>query len=181
MLGRITSLDEISFMDDWPGAKTDLEGLQAFDTNGDGMLSAEDERWQDFGLFQDLNSNGIQDEGEFTPMADTGIVAISLSGQGEPFDINGNLVMGMTTVWMADGSTREAGDVMLRVIDGARQEARSAAAELSSTSLDQRVSQQVDQLISAMAGFAPQPAGELCMAEPHNPSSLTVEWAVGVA
>ncbi|WP_354443570.1 Ig-like domain-containing protein [Ottowia thiooxydans] len=171
--GRITRLDEFSFMDDWPGARTDLEGLQAFDTNGDGMLSAEDERWQDFGLFQDLNSNGIQDEGEFTPMVDTGIVAISLTGQGEAFDINGNLVMGMTTVWMADGSTREAGDVMLRVIDGAKARANA----LASSAQEQQVSQQVDQLLSAMAGFAPQPAGEVCMAE-HYPSSLRVELAV---
>ncbi|WP_036595964.1 Ig-like domain-containing protein [Ottowia thiooxydans] len=179
--GQITRLDELSFIGDWPGAQTDLEGLQGFDTNGDGLLSEADERWHDFGLFQDLNSNGLQDEGEFTPIAETDIVAISLTRQGEPYYNNGNLVMGVSTVWMADGSTRDAGDVMLQVIDGAKQRASSiSAAEHASASLDQQVSQQVDQLLSAMAGFAPKPAGEVCLAEEYQ-ASLRIELAVGTA
>lgn len=123
--GRITRLDELSFVDYWPGALTDLEGLQAFDSNGDGLLSAADERWADFGLFRDLNSNGVQDEGEFTPLSDTGIVSISLHREGEPTDNQGNLVVGTSLVTMADGSTRVAGDVVLRVIDGASVQDRS--------------------------------------------------------
>jgi len=117
--GQITQLDEISFLSYWPGALTDLEGLQGFDSNGDGFLSAEDERWADFGLFRDLNANGVQDEGEFTPITEAGITAISLQRQGEPSENNGNLVWGTSNILMADGSTRVASDVTLRVINGA--------------------------------------------------------------
>ncbi len=150
--GRITVPEEISFVGDWPGAATDLEGLRAFDSNGDGWLSADDARWQDFGLFRDLNSNGVQDEGEFTPIGQADVTAISLQREGAPEMVSGNLVWGSTQVLMADGSTRMAGDVMLRVMDGAGAE-HSAGSEAL-------LEQQIHQLVSAMASFAPPPAGQ---------------------
>lgn len=146
--GRITQLDEISFLSYWPGALTDLEGLQAFDSNGDGLLSAEDERWADFGLFRDLNSNGLQDDGEFTPIANTGIMAISLQRQGEPEENNGNLVWGTSSILMADGSTRTASDVTLRVIEG------TTAPEFEESPEDAAAAQQA-QLFNAWSNTDP--------------------------
>ncbi|WP_431777343.1 Ig-like domain-containing protein [Ottowia caeni] len=151
--GRVSLPEEISFVHDWPGASTDLEGLRAFDSNGDGWLSADDARWQDFGLFRDLNSNGVQDDGEFTPIGQTDIVAISLQREGAPEMVSGNLVWGTSQVRMADGSTRMAGDVMLRVWGEASQ-------PLTATAEQAMLGRQVDQLVSVMASFAPPAAGQ---------------------
>ncbi|WP_423455379.1 Ig-like domain-containing protein [Ottowia sp. VDI28] len=153
--GRITQLDEISFLSYWPGALTDLEGLQAFDTNGDGILSAEDERWADFGLFRDLNSNGVQDEGEFTPIAQTGITSISLHREGEPTENQGNVVWGTSRVQMADGSTRVASDVTLRVIDGASAHQALETAPEPDDDPEQAAAAQQAQLFNAWSNTDP--------------------------
>ncbi|HRH06097.1 MAG TPA: hypothetical protein PK702_09770, partial [Burkholderiaceae bacterium] len=95
-----------------PGAKTDLEGLAAFDTNGDGKLSNLDDQWSKFGLVQDANGNGKQDEGEFNGLDAQQIVSIDLNRQGSPELNNGNVVFGTATVTYADGHTTDAADVM---------------------------------------------------------------------
>ncbi|WP_168708476.1 cadherin-like domain-containing protein [Hydrogenophaga sp. PAMC20947] len=110
--GLITDSDEISFVGYTPGARTDLEGLAAFDTNGDGHLTAEDEQWKQFGLLQDANDNGVQDEGEWTTLTDAGLTGMDLQREGTPELNNGNVVFGTTTLTYADGSTLTAGDVM---------------------------------------------------------------------
>ena len=110
--GRITDSDEISFVGYTPGARTDLEGLAAFDTNGDGRLTAEDDQWAQFGLLQDFNGNGVQDEGEWITLTDAGLTGMDLQREGTPELNNGNVVFGTTTLTYADGSTLTAGDVM---------------------------------------------------------------------
>ena len=110
--GRITDSDEISFVGYTPGARTDLEGLAAFDTNGDGRLTAEDDQWAQFGLLQDFNGNGVQDEGEWITLTDAGLTGMDLQREGTPELNNGNVVFGTTTLTHADGSTLTAGDVM---------------------------------------------------------------------
>nr|MDJ0922887.1 calcium-binding protein [Henriciella sp.] len=77
--GTISSGNEISFVSDLPGARTDLEGLRAFDTNGDGLFSAADEQFSDFLLWTDTNQNGVSDEGELASVVDAGLLALSLS------------------------------------------------------------------------------------------------------
>src|SRR5690606_33368765 len=56
--GSIGDVSEISFLDEVEGAQTDLEGLVAFDSNGDGRLDAADERFFEFRVWRDLNQNG---------------------------------------------------------------------------------------------------------------------------
>jgi hypothetical protein len=110
--GRVDIDTEVSFVGYLPGARTDLEGLAAFDTDGDGRLTAQDGDWSRFGLFQDRNGNGLQDEGEFVSLDAAGLVGIDLARQGEPAMNNGNVVFGTSTVQWADGRTSQAGDVM---------------------------------------------------------------------
>ena len=110
--GKIDQSNEVSFTSYLPGAKTDLEGLAAFDTNGDGKLSNLDDQWSKFGLVQDANGNGKQDEGEFNGLDAQQIVSIDLNRQGSPELNNGNVVFGTATVTYADGHTTDAADVM---------------------------------------------------------------------
>ncbi|MEY4427089.1 MAG: hypothetical protein RL535_1387, partial [Pseudomonadota bacterium] len=110
--GQIDQANEVSFTGYLEGATTDLEGLAAFDTDGDGKLTSNDAQWSQFGLVQDANNNGIQDEGEFVSLDQQGIVSIDLHREGTPELNNGNVVFGTATVAYSDGHTTQAGDVM---------------------------------------------------------------------
>ncbi len=110
--GAISDRDEVSFVGYAENARTDMEGLRAFDTDGDGQLTAADEEWARFGLLQDANGNGQQDEGEWTTLEELGIESIGLNPEGDASLNNGNAVLGTSTVTYADGHTTEAGDVV---------------------------------------------------------------------
>jgi hypothetical protein len=61
------------------GAVTDLDALRIyFDTNQDGIFDAEDAHWYSFGVWQDLNSDGLMDAGEFETLDYYGIVGFEL-------------------------------------------------------------------------------------------------------
>ncbi len=55
--GKIDSGAEISFTQDVVGAKYDLEGLGAYDTNANGFFDTGDARFSDFRIWQDTNQN----------------------------------------------------------------------------------------------------------------------------
>lgn len=110
--GKIDQANEVSFVSYLAGAKTDMEGLAAFDTDGDGKITAHDKDWAKFGLLHDANGNGVQDEGEFLSLDQQGISSIDLHREGTPVMNNGNVVFGTSTVTFTDGHTTKAGDVM---------------------------------------------------------------------
>ena len=112
--GKIDRFDEISFVPYKPDGQTDLEGLRAFDTNGDGVFSAADAKWNSFGVWQDANSNGITDPGEFKSLTDLGINAISLTSDGHFQVINGQSVHGVGSATKTDGTTLALADVTLK-------------------------------------------------------------------
>ena len=106
---------DIVFADDAPGAKSDLEGLRlAYDGNGDGVFDARDAAYSDFGVWQDLNSNGVVDSGEFRSLADMGIASIKLTSDGQSYQAAGGdvTVLGEATFTRTDGTTGTVGDVM---------------------------------------------------------------------
>ncbi|WP_263854089.1 tandem-95 repeat protein [Sphingomonas parva] len=78
--GTVSNAREFSFVGDAENARSDLEGLRAFDSNGDGRLSSVDARFGDFRLWQDRNGDGVAAATEITTLATSGVVAISLSG-----------------------------------------------------------------------------------------------------
>ena len=110
--GQINEEKEISFVSYKKGAQTDLEGLAAFDIDGDGKISSRDGLWSSFGILRDLNKNGVQDAGEFILLDQMGITAIGLQRHGTAEINNGNVVFGTSDVWLSDGRTTQAGDVM---------------------------------------------------------------------
>lgn len=112
--GVIDSGLELSFTRFVNGAQTDLEGLRAFDTNKDGVFSAADAQWSKFGVWQDANSNGLTDAGEFKSLTDMGIAEIGMTSDGQFRVINGQTVHGVGNVTKTDGSTLAMADVTLQ-------------------------------------------------------------------
>ncbi|SEP42906.1 Ca2+-binding protein, RTX toxin-related [Methylobacterium sp. ap11] len=78
--GAVSGIDEISFVDEVAGARSDLEGLRALDGDGDGLLSASDARFGDLRLWQDRDGDGHQQDGEILTLAQAEVRAIDLSG-----------------------------------------------------------------------------------------------------
>ena len=112
--GEFSSPEEISFVDDHPDARTDMEGLAlAFDTNGDGLLGAEDARWGDFRVWQDADGDATSDPGELRSLQEAGIESIGVVPGGETERAAGGDVTlhGRSEFTRTDGTTGVAGDV----------------------------------------------------------------------
>ena len=109
---RIDKWNEISFVSYKEGAQTDLEGLQAFDSNHDGKLDHLDARWQQFGAWVDANGDGVCDAGEFKNLDDLEIASISLSSDHVQTDpAHGVTQLGQGSFSTVDGHTHALGDV----------------------------------------------------------------------
>ncbi len=112
--GSIDDISEISFVNDLPGAQTDLEGLRAFDTNANGLIDAGDEGFAEFQIWQDKNSDGISTAKELLTLEEAGIEFISLDSKptGETFDgATDNVIVGISAFQRTDGTTGDVGDV----------------------------------------------------------------------
>ena len=77
--GQYNTVQDISFTQDLAGAQTDLEGLAAWDTNGDGVINDQDAGWSQLGIWVDSNGDGIVESGEVKTLAQLGITSISLN------------------------------------------------------------------------------------------------------
>ena len=96
------------------GGNTDLEGLAVgFDSNSDGMFDAQDDKFSEFGVWQDVNANGVSEAGELLGLVDLGVKSINLTSDGVVRNpANGVTEAGRTTVEMQDGSTLIASDAV---------------------------------------------------------------------
>ncbi|HET9640091.1 MAG TPA: putative Ig domain-containing protein [Allosphingosinicella sp.] len=115
--GIVSTRSDISFIGDVAGAASDLEGLAAYDSDGDGQLDSGDSRYGDFTLWQDLNSDGISQAGEMKSLAESGIASISLARTptGQRLDnVSGHVVANSSTFTRTDGTGGAVGDVLLR-------------------------------------------------------------------
>ena len=93
-------------------APTDLSGLaEAFDSNHDGMFDAQDAKFAEFKVWQDVNQNGVSDAGEVRSLADWGITSINLTSDGVVrTPLAGVTEAGQTTASTADGSSMLVAD-----------------------------------------------------------------------
>ncbi|MDR6834905.1 MULTISPECIES: DUF5801 repeats-in-toxin domain-containing protein [unclassified Sphingopyxis] len=92
---------------------SDLQGLAAaYDSNGDGKLDAADADFAKFGIWQDANSDGVTDAGEFRSLISEGIISISLTSDGQAYTAaHGQVqVKGEALYTRADGSTGKLAD-----------------------------------------------------------------------
>lgn len=123
--GSISTPDEISFVQDLPGAQTDLEGLSAYDTNGDGWFDASDARFGEFQVWQDSNFNGVSETGELLSLAQVGIERIGLTSTDveQAFFYEGdNTIFGEAEILYTDGRVGVLGDVQLTALTGVLEE-----------------------------------------------------------
>lgn len=118
--GAINQAKELAFTL-WPteeqgSTNSDLEALRlVFDTNNDGLLSAEDSRWSEFRVWQDINQNGVSETGEVSTLDQLGIKYINLipTTDGAQSFADGSAITGTSFLEKVDGQTRLVGDVRL--------------------------------------------------------------------
>jgi hypothetical protein len=116
--GAITRADEIAF-GNIGGKKeafvSDLEGLRAYDSNGNGSFDAADEAFHLFAIWRDADLDATVDPGEMIGLAEAGLLALSLSGHigGPKASRNDNIIYATTDAAFADGSAIKVADVFL--------------------------------------------------------------------
>jgi hypothetical protein len=114
--GAITHGAEISFVDDLPGAKSDLEGLAAFDTDGDGSFDRDDARFAEFRVWRDANQDGVSQSDELHTLAEHGIASIGLNRTltGQQAQVTRDNIITATSEFIrSDGTKGLVGDVEL--------------------------------------------------------------------
>lgn len=117
--GKITQSKELALSEWHEDARTDFEGLQmAFDSNEDGVFDANDERFDEFRVWQDLDGDAEIDEGELKTLDEAGVASIDLDGyvgtldeDGNGLEIGSNKIFGMSTFTRTDGTTGQSADV----------------------------------------------------------------------
>ena len=134
--GQIDSIDEISFIGDKAGAKSDLEGLTAYDSNGDGVLNGADTDFVKFKLWFDRNRNGVTDAGELVSLAEAGVKEINLA----PTDTNrhvrdGNVTYATGAYILTDGSSGRFLDAALAYDTGGGEAGQAHALAFDARSL----------------------------------------------
>jgi hypothetical protein len=113
--GVIDQADEIIFTRWASGTTSDMAALrQVFDTNRNGNLDTGDERWGEFRIWQDADSDGTSQPREVRTLTELGITSIDLNPQG-PVQLlaDGSMIQGVSTFTRSDGTTGRAGDVAL--------------------------------------------------------------------
>ena len=128
--GAVDARSEISFLGDAPNARTSLQGLRSFDSNGDGVLSSADSSFAKFLIWRDVNGNGFSDSGETQSLAQAAVKSITLDisrtrpdrGVGSTND-----VLGVSKITFSDGSERAIYDVALGFADSKEADANPSA------------------------------------------------------
>ena len=119
--GVIGDGSEISFVQDLPGATTDMEGLVAYDTNADGVFDGADERFGEFQIWQDANQNGVSEAEELKSLAEAGIAGIDLALTPTGQTVEGatdNVIVNTAEFIRADGTTGLIGDAAFAYVPG---------------------------------------------------------------
>jgi hypothetical protein len=98
-------IDNIGEMFGGPGLNG-YAALAAYDTNGDGVIDANDAVFAQLQVWVDGNGNGVTDPGELRSLADLGITSISLDAQTQTDSfVAGNQVLETGTFTRSDGTT----------------------------------------------------------------------------
>ncbi len=99
--GKITQQSEMFGSE----TKSGFEDLKAYDSNNDGVINSLDTKFNELKIWQDLNENGITDEGELKTLEQMGINSIGLNVVDLNLEHNQNTITGMSTYTTTDGKT----------------------------------------------------------------------------
>lgn len=97
--------------------KTGFEELKELDSNGDGIIDVKDKDFSKIRVWQDLNENGVTDEGELKTAEETGIKAIYTNSYKMNGANNNNLITEKATIQYTDGTTKDLYDVATQYND----------------------------------------------------------------
>jgi Ca2+-binding RTX toxin-like protein len=114
--GLIGDGGELAFRNDVSEAVSDLEGLRAYDSNGNGLFDSDDAMFGTFQVWRDANQDGVSQAEELSTLQQSGIAAINLTLNLTGQSIEGaadNVIYGMTEIVRTDGTIGAAGDVYL--------------------------------------------------------------------
>ncbi|MDQ2861983.1 MAG: hypothetical protein M3T55_14950, partial [Pseudomonadota bacterium] len=143
--GNLATIQDISFLQDKPGATSDLQGLAAWDTNGDGIIDANDTNFGKLLVWVDANQDGRAEAGEVSTLTQLGIASISLAAQPTGFDgtnTSDSYWTSTTTFTRSDGTSGSAYDVSLaREFLGETDDQTPAGVNWSDVSLDGAIGQ----------------------------------------
>lgn len=126
--GAVDARSEISFLGDAPNARTSLQGLRSFDSNGDGVLSSADSSFAKFLIWRDVNGNGFSEAGETQSLAQAAVKSITLDTSKVRPDrgVGGtNDVLGVSKITFTDDSERAIYDVALGFADSKEADAEA--------------------------------------------------------
>ncbi|MBD2422902.1 hypothetical protein H6G16_05390 [Cyanobium sp. FACHB-13342] len=156
--GRISEAREFVFTmwGDNPDVTTDMQALAAyFDSNKDGVFDSQDDAWDSFGVWQDLNVDGIQQEGEYASLGDWGIESIALSYDDDS-----------TAYSAADGAVQVYGQMTVTYDDGTTGLAEDMAFAVQAADTSYPVDQLVASYLDTMASSGDTDgSGDLSVAE----------------
>ena len=94
--------------------------LSNYDSNGDGTIDASDDVWAELVVWQDLNQDGVSQDGEMLSLDALGISSISLNSTVVDEWDNGNFISDTSTFTYDDGSTGIIEDVWFAYVSGAQ-------------------------------------------------------------
>ena len=116
--GLVTEAREVALTmwGDDASVYTDLQALAAyFDINQDGVFDAGDQAWGSFGIWQDVNMDGLQQQGEFASLDywEIDSIALSYDADSQAYEAVDGLVQvsGQFSVEYEDGTFGLAEDV----------------------------------------------------------------------
>jgi VCBS repeat-containing protein len=92
--------------------------LASLDSNGDGVIDANDAAFGNLSIWQDLNGDGVTDAGELKSLAEHGIASLSASTTPASSTIDGQAVVGEGSFTRTDGTTGSYVEVELDTIPG---------------------------------------------------------------
>ena len=139
--GTVTNAGELSFTSDKEGAKSDLDGLRAFDSNGDGIFSSADDQFSQFKVWRDKNGNGRVDKKEILSLQAASVASIDLAGEAinQSWEWGENITVNTGSFTRTNGTLGSFSDVALSYDTASSQNAAISTA--------------ASQLSEAMAGF----------------------------
>ncbi|MDD7805216.1 MAG: type I secretion C-terminal target domain-containing protein, partial [Endozoicomonas sp. (ex Botrylloides leachii)] len=113
--GSLSSNEELFIAQQTAEDDTDLEALATlYDSNKDGVINRDDDRFDELMVFQDKDQDGVADKGEVISLTEAGIEEISVMSNGQRQELeDGSVIHGTSTYTRNDGSQGIIGDVSL--------------------------------------------------------------------
>ena len=85
-----------------------LDALASLDSNGDGVIDAQDDALSQLKVWVDANGDGVSDAGELFSLTDLGIASIGLNTASGGDPIDGQTVLGLAAMAMTSSMAGRA-------------------------------------------------------------------------